>query len=86
MSIEWPKRMIEANAVTDGFTDYEPWTDGHAIGFKVTMADGLVRYVYLNPSHNEDPAEDPCVFVYLGDHGEPDRDSAEHYYNVRPAG
>ena len=30
---------------------FAPWTDGHAVGFKVTQAGtGRVRYVYLNPS------------------------------------
>jgi hypothetical protein len=54
---------------------YHAWTDGHAIGYKVTRDDGKVEYVYLNPSGNDDGSDDPNVFVYSGEHGDPSRDS-----------
>lgn len=54
--------------VDTGLATWQPWTDGYAVGFKVTRhADGAVRYVYLNPSANDgDDLEDtePCVFLY----------------------
>lgn len=51
---------------------YEPWTDGWAIGFKVTHATtGEVRYVYLSPSSSDDPTGDSNVFVYTGEVGDP---------------
>lgn len=75
---------------------FEPWTDGHAIGFQVTrVADNKVAYVYLNPStdtfgHDDgvDPETlpnkgfNPDVFVYMGTTGETHSDSALHFYNI----
>ncbi len=61
------------------------WTDGHALGFKVTRhADGKVGYVYLNPSQDtwSDGKFNPDVFVYTGIHGDPALDSAHHFYNI----
>lgn len=52
---------------------YEQWTDGHAVGFKITHPSGQVGYVYLNPSTNDDPAE-ADVFLYSGPAGTPESD------------
>ena len=64
---------------------FEPWTDGHAIGFKVTRhEDDKVGYVYLNPSQDtwSDGQFNPDVFVYSGTHGEPAFDMPHHFYNI----
>jgi hypothetical protein len=77
--------------VTDGNEDgspaytFEPWTDGHAVGFRVTRhADNAVGYVYLNPSTDtwSDGDFNPDAFVYSGVHGDPARDSAHHFYSI----
>jgi hypothetical protein len=53
---------------------YEPWTDGWAVGFKVTHGKtGTVRYVYLNPSGSDDPTGDATVFVSQGEAADPAR-------------
>ena len=59
---------------------YEPWTDGHAIGFKLTHHnEGTTSYIYLNPSGDSDGGT-PDVFVYQGVTGDPAQDAALHYY------
>ena len=63
--------------------EFEPWTDGHAVGYKVTRhADGAVQYVYLNPSQDtwSDGEFHPDVFVYHGPHGHPAKDIPDHFY------
>lgn len=57
------------------FTDengmqYEPWTNGYAVGFKCTRPDESVHYVYLNPS-SEDSDGMSNVFLYEGPNGDP---------------
>lgn len=52
---------------------YEPWSDGHAVGFKITC-NGKVSYIYLNPSSGGDS---PDVFVYTGTEGDPSQDSPD---------
>lgn len=88
---EVPARISYAPNVTDTNEDgtpaytFEPWTDGHALGFRVTRhADGKVSYVYLNPSTDTSSDErfHPDVFVYTGTHGDPARDSSHHFYNI----
>lgn len=69
---------------SDAFT-FTPWTDGHALGFKVTRhADGKVGYVYLNPSTDtwSDGHHNPDAFVYTGTTGEPASDSPHHFYSI----
>jgi hypothetical protein len=63
---------------------YEPWTDGHAVGFRCTrVADGAVEYIYLNPSQTGgDPHVTPDVFLYQGPNGDPAQDPAHAYYEV----
>lgn len=61
--------MADGKIVTAGAT-WEPWTDGYGVGFKVTRNDGRVRYVYLNPSQ-EDEGDVPTVFLYEDGHGDP---------------
>ena len=56
---------------------YEPWTDGYAVGFKVSLADGTVQYIYLNPSIEEEN-DAPNVFLYQGPDGNPMADSVHH--------
>lgn len=62
---------------------YRPWTDGYAIGFQVTRDDGKQEYIYLNPSNNDDGSDDPNVFVYSGEHGNPANDMPWHHYVQR---
>lgn len=61
------------------FTDmhgakYEPWSNGQAVGFKVTRCDGFVEYVYLNPS-SEDSEGQSNVFFYQGQDADPATDA-----------
>jgi hypothetical protein len=61
---------------------FEPWTDGWAVGFKVTHAvTGDVRYVYLNPSSDDDPTGDANVFLYTGAAGDSATDQPVLYVN-----
>jgi hypothetical protein len=61
---------------------FEPWTDGWAVGFKVTHAvTGDVRYVYLNPSSDDDPTGDANVFLYTGPAGDSPTDQPVIYVN-----
>lgn len=60
----------------DGYT-HEPWTDGYAVGYKVTDPDGSVQYIYLNAASNEG-----CPFLYIGAAGDPDQDVPAHHYNL----
>jgi hypothetical protein len=78
---------IVTDIAEDGTAAYtfEPWTDSHAVGFKVTRhADGTTAYVYLNPSTDtwSDGHHNPDVFVYTGTNGHPALDSAHHFYNI----
>ena len=60
----------------EGGVTYEPWTDGYAIGFKCTRGE-KVEYIYLNPSQTDpECGEDPTVFLYHGETGEPWADRA----------
>lgn len=62
---------------------YTPWTDGQAIGYKVTHGTtGEVKYLYLNPS-SSDESGDATVFPYEGEHGDPalDEPACNHYFN-----
>jgi hypothetical protein len=64
---------------------FEPWTNGYAVGFKVTHESGGVEYVYLNPSSGsiegyEDEA--PTVFLYQGTEGDPGQDPAILHVNI----
>lgn len=61
---------------TGSGTTYEPWTDGHAVGFRCTR-NGQTHYIYLNPSESEGS---PDVFLYQGTHGNPAADYPEHFY------
>jgi hypothetical protein len=56
--------MNKWETITDrhGVT-WEPWTDGWAVGFKVTAPDGRVEHVYLNPSSESDDGVS-TVFLY----------------------
>ena len=64
---------------TDHGDTFEAWTDGYAVGFKVTDPIGTVRYIFMNPSGGDDPA---TVFAYIGPNGDPSQDAAQHYYEI----
>jgi hypothetical protein len=64
--LDAPELLSEYACVDNYGTRYEPFTDGWAVGFKVTPPDGVVQWLYLNPS-SEDPGGEPCtsnVFLY----------------------
>ncbi len=62
---------------------YEPWTNGHAVGYKITRPDGRVEYLYLNASTGGDKWDHkPNVFLYYGPNGDPSGDGALHYYDL----
>lgn len=64
---------------------YTPWTDGHAVGFKVTQPNGDESYVYLNPSQTDGgPDSTPDVFVIQGVTGESDQDMAQVWISTAP--
>lgn len=81
-----PILIKEHGYVTDrNGTEYIPFTDGWAVGFKVVPPDGVVQWIYLNPSSEEDDEqlEDGSwrlgtsnVFVY---HDEDDGSDKPHY-------
>lgn len=62
---------------------FTPWSDGYAVGFKVTAPGKQDRYVMLNPSSETDTGkvEDSDVFVYNTTHPEPS-DSPLCYVNI----
>lgn len=66
----------------DGIVDtpeghrFEPWTDGHAVGFRVTAPGRPTRFAYLAPSVESDDGA-AVVFLYAGDAGDPAIDSPE---------
>ena len=65
-------KVIETEQFETGETcTFEPWTNGWAVGFKVTTRKGnlpdVVEFVYLNPSGGGDS---PDAFVYCGEHGD----------------
>jgi hypothetical protein len=55
---------------------YVPWTDGHAVGFRVSNPGEPDTYVYLylNPSGESDDLT-PNVFLYQGPDGDPSTDT-----------
>jgi hypothetical protein len=64
---------------------FEPWTDGHAIGFKVTRhEDDKVGYIMLNPSTEtwSDGRFHPDAFVYTGTSPDLNMDEPIHFYNI----
>jgi hypothetical protein len=80
--------MNETETIVTPTTSYEAWTDGWAVGFKVTrLEDGRVGYIYLNPSVDEEPApaSTPDVFLYTGPAGDPAEDPAWHHYEMDAA-
>ena len=77
--------MSDFRAVTtnEGAT-FEPWTDGHAVGFKVTAPGKPDRYIYLNPSGGVDTGDinDTDAFVYLSDSTEIDDAEPQCFVNI----
>lgn len=76
MILEHEGTYVDAHGTT-----WEPWTDGHAVGFKVTTPDGHGQYVYLNPSSESDDGK-PNVFLYHGPTGKPDLDGPVTYVDI----
>jgi hypothetical protein len=75
--------MFPTRIRTEGGTLYEPWTDGRAIGYKVTLTTGSVKYIFLNPSDEEGgPDSTPDVFVYIGPEPDPRLATAAHFYDM----
>lgn len=70
-----PIRLMEDEACEDAFgTRYIPYTTGWEVGFKVVPADGVVQWIYLNPSSDDDGGDDggeSNVFVYHDEGEEP---------------
>jgi hypothetical protein len=59
---------------------YVPFTGSNGQrGFRCVNKDGRECYIYLNPSGGSDDGE-PTVFLYMGDTGEPENDTPQHYY------
>lgn len=52
---------------TEEGATFTPWTNGFAVGFKVTAVGKPTRYVYLNPSTGNDERDinETNTFVYL---------------------
>lgn len=78
------KRLIWLDPVTDETAGvvWHQWTDGMgAVGFEAVHPDGRSTYVYLNPSSDSDDGV-PNVFLYAGDAGRPDEDSALSHVDV----
>lgn len=77
-------RMTHSRVTADGVS-YELWTDGYAVGFKVThLASMAVEYVYLNPSSASDDGQ-PTVFLYHGAAGDPAADAPLLHVNIHGA-
>lgn len=72
-----PLLMPEYEVEDEHGTVYIPFTDGWAVGFKVTPPDGVVQWVYLNPS-NADTNGESNVFLY---HDE-DEGSGPHFFGA----
>lgn len=59
--------MLGEPIITDEGATFTPWTDGYAVGFKVTANGKPDRYIYLNPSSGNDldDINETNVFLYL---------------------
>ena len=67
--------------IVNGDVTWEPWTNGHAVGFRATnKKTGAVQYVYLNPSGSGDSS--PDVFVYMDEFGDPAENPSPEIYLV----
>lgn len=70
------------SAVIDAHgTTFEPWSDGWAVGYRLTSRDGAVSYLYLNPSSESDDGTSN-VFLYHGAAGDPRADGPVCYVDV----
>lgn len=77
---EW--RTVGRDVTTTEGHIYEPITDGWAVGYRVTHADGRVEFIYLQPSGESDDAT-ANVFVYIGPDGSPvESDQPVHHYDL----
>lgn len=62
-------------------TTYEPWMDGEMVGYKITRADGSVRFLYFNPSDDDSDGKSNA-FVYFGKTGDPAEDNTIIFVRV----
>lgn len=76
----------EAITTDSGNVTFEAWTNGFAVGFRVTnKVTDKVRYLYLNPSPDDGTVkggDDGTIFVYEGDKGDPGEDSTVCYIDT----
>lgn len=79
------RRPATPIVTTDEGHTFEPFTDGWAVGFLVTHADGRQTYLYFNPSGGDD-GDDTAdgiglanAFVYVGPNGNPEHDATACY-------
>lgn len=73
-------RVFSLAPVEDGEGTWEPVGDGRAVGFRHVSSRG-VTYIYLNPSTETD--DDPNVFLYKGEHGDPAHDTPLCHITVK---
>lgn len=70
-----PAAPFRPVASESGHVTWTPWTDGFAVGFRVTdQRTGATRYLYLNPSTSGDvdPGGDlGTTFLYEDETGDP---------------
>lgn len=52
-----------------------------AVGYRCER-NGVVTYIYFNPSNADEDTPPSNVFVYSGAHGDPSNDESLHWYSV----
>lgn len=72
---------MESTVIDESGHVFEPWTDGRAIGYRVTAPRGAVEYIYLSPWGRTNMA-DATVVLYRGDAGRPDKDKARQLFGL----
>lgn len=62
---------------------YTPFVEEDRVGWKAER-DGVVTYIYLVPSADNDAPEPTAdLFLYVGE-GDPDTDEPQHFYDISP--
>lgn len=74
--------LIEPIVTEEGAT-FTPWTDGHALGYKVTAPGKPDRWIFLNPSTGDDSGlvDGTNAFVYI-EAAEDTHENPYRYYYV----
>lgn len=87
---EEPAEPVASTITSDEGATFEPWTDGHAIGFKVTAPGKPDRWVILNPSGGQDTGniDHTNVFLYVLDGPDVAHDGGPYqsYVEIWPGG